>query len=119
MAILHANSGDPIDVRPLGAALSSAQSIAIFKSQELEVLRIVLLAGRSMKEHRVAGEMTLQCLEGKLEVGVAGVARRLETGQLLFLAPQIPHSVTALEDASALLTIVVRKPDPTAAGPRP
>lgn len=118
MAIPHAHSGDPIDVRPLGTALSSAQSVALFKSQDIEVMRIVLLAGKTMKEHQMAGEITVQCLEGRLEVSVAGAAQHLEAGQLIFLAAHVPHSLTALEDASALLTIVVRKPSDAEPAPR-
>jgi quercetin dioxygenase-like cupin family protein len=54
--------------------------------------------------------MTIQCLEGRLDLCVGGLAQRIEAGQLLFLAAHVPHSLTALEDACALITIVVRKP---------
>lgn len=109
MAIHHATSGEPVNVQPLGERLSTDKTIALFKSSDLEVIRLVLLAGKSMPVHQVAGEITLQCLEGRLEVMADGQGCALEAGHLLFLAAGVPHSVTALQDASALLTLVVRK----------
>ena len=65
MAIPHAQPGDIIDVRPLGGALADARSHALFKSTDLEVIRLVLRAGEGMPPHAVAGEITLQCIEGR------------------------------------------------------
>jgi hypothetical protein len=45
MAIPHSAPGDLIDVRPLGPALASARTHALFKSNDLEVIRRVLPAG--------------------------------------------------------------------------
>ena len=64
MALQHASSGDVIDVRPYGARIDGAQSIALFKSTQLEVMRLVLPAGHRMPPHHVPGEITIQCLEG-------------------------------------------------------
>jgi quercetin dioxygenase-like cupin family protein len=73
----------------------------------LEVIRLVLPTGKSMPPHKVSGELTIQCLEGRLDVTVAGVSSVLQAGELMFLLGDAAHSVTALEDASALLTIVL------------
>lgn len=108
MAIPHASSGEPITVQPLGARLSGEKSIALFKSAQLEVVRMVLLAGKAMPVHQVPGEITLQCIEGALNVTVNGGSQVLRAGQLMFLSGSVPHGVVALEDASALLTIVLR-----------
>lgn len=109
MSIPHAVAGQPMDVAPLGPRLVQERSAALFKSEQLEVIRLVLLAGKSMPAHRVAGEITLHCLEGQLAVEVAGERTVLQSGQLMFLLSDVPHSVTALEHASALLTLVLRK----------
>ena len=45
MAIPHALPGQPIDVLPLGERVASEPSVALFKSQQLEVIRLVLPAG--------------------------------------------------------------------------
>jgi quercetin dioxygenase-like cupin family protein len=109
MSIPHAQSGEPILVAPYAQGLSQQRTVALFKSAQLEVMRLVLLAGKSMPAHKVSGELTIQCIEGTLNVEVDGVATLLQAGQLMFLLGQVPHSVTALEDASALVTIVLRQ----------
>jgi quercetin dioxygenase-like cupin family protein len=63
-----------------------------------------------MPAHKVSGELTIQCLEGRLEVVVAGVSTVLQAGQLMFLLGEVAHSVTALQDASALVTLVLNQP---------
>ena len=109
MAIPHAHSGESIDIRPLGAHLPDEQTVALFKSDDLEVIRLVLLAGKSLQPHRVPGEITIQCLEGKLDVTAEGKSHLLNAGQLLFLSGNVVHGVVALENASALVTIALRK----------
>lgn len=59
MAIPHASPGDVIDVRPLGPEFAGARSHALFKSEDLELIRLVMPAGESMPPHAVAGEITL------------------------------------------------------------
>ncbi|MGN6525593.1 MAG: cupin domain-containing protein [Burkholderiaceae bacterium] len=107
MALEHAQPAQPWDVRPLGASIAGQSSHALFKSRQLEVIRLVLPAGRSLPEHRVAGELTLHCLEGDLVVQAQGATHALGAGQLLFLPGGVPHSVTAQLDSSALLTLVL------------
>jgi quercetin dioxygenase-like cupin family protein len=107
MALLHASSGDPLDVRPLGAQLPATKTRALFKSRDLEVMRLVLTAGKALPRHQVQGEITIQCLEGRLRIELDAGHKELEAGELLFLAGNVPHGVTALADASALVTIAL------------
>jgi quercetin dioxygenase-like cupin family protein len=109
MAIKHANPGEAIDVRPLGEALRSGQTVALFKSDDLEVMRLVLAAGRSLPPHRVPGAITVQCLEGRIDVTAGGESHVLAAGELLFLDGGTEHGVVALEDASALVTVSLRR----------
>lgn len=109
MAIAHVLSGQATDVSPLGAALPTARTVALFKTDELEVIRLVLLAGKSMPAHKVAGAITVQCIEGRVDVTCDDGSHILQAGQLLFLPGGVHHGVVALEDASALVTIVLRK----------
>jgi len=108
MAMPHALPGDSVDVAPLGPRLSSVKTRALFKSVDLEVIRLVLRAGKSLPSHKVPGELTIQCLEGALDVAVEGRSQVLRAGQLLYLAGGVSHAVRALEDASALVTIALR-----------
>ena len=109
MALIHAFSGDPIDVQPLGDALSAQKTFALFKSEQLELIRLVLMAGKSFPPHQVPGEITIHCIEGEIDVTVDGESNVLYPGQLLFLKGGVQHGVLALKDSSALVTIVVGK----------
>lgn len=109
MAIEHALPGQAIDVQPLGRNLSTERTTALFKSNDLEVMRLVLLAGKSLPPHKVPGEITIQCIEGALDVTAEGRNRILRAGNLLYLPGNVVHGVTALEDASALVTVALKK----------
>ena len=110
MAIPHVNPGEPIAVTPLGPAhFPSAKSAALFKARDLEVMRLVLPKGKSLPPHRVAGEITVQCIEGSLDVVVDGKSHVLDQGQLMYLARGVMHAVVALQDMTALVTVALRK----------
>ncbi len=107
MALPHATPGQVIDLQPLGAELGAAVSHALVKSRDLELMRLVLGYGKSLPPHRVPGEVTVLCLEGRLEVMVDERRHELTAGQLVLFAGDALHSVLALEDASALVTVVL------------
>ena len=109
MAIEHARPGEAINVQPLGARLRSERTVALFKSEDLELMRLVLPAGKSLPPHKVSGEITVQCIEGRIDVTVDGKSHVLCAGQLLYLAGDVLHGVVALEDASALVTVALRR----------
>jgi quercetin dioxygenase-like cupin family protein len=109
MAIPHAVSGQPIDVGPLGDRLQGEKTLALFKSRDLEVMRVVLQAGKSLPPHKVQGDITIQCIEGVFEVTAEGQVAVLRAGQMLFLAGDVVHSVTAVEDASGLVTVALAR----------
>ena len=106
MSLPHATSGDVIDLKPFGPALPTAFSTAIVRTPHLELIRSVLHRGRSVPEHHVNGELTIQCIEGRLRVQAAGRSIALAPGELLFLAGGVPHTLHAEEDSSALLTLL-------------
>lgn len=105
MAQWHAASGDIIDVGPLGAALGGRVTTAFFKSDQMELVHLVLPSGKGLREHSVSGEITLQCLEGLIDFTTPAVNRRLAPGQLIHLAAGEPHALFAVTDSTALLTI--------------
>jgi quercetin dioxygenase-like cupin family protein len=108
MAIPHADSGELIDVQPLGAGLRQAITTTLVKTDQLEVIRLVLPAGKEIAEHRAPGEITVQCLEGAVEFHAHGRSRTLQAGQMLYLATGEPHALKAVEDASVLVTILLK-----------
>jgi quercetin dioxygenase-like cupin family protein len=109
MAIPHASSGQIVDLLSTEGTLPSPKSFALFKSAQLEVMRVVLPAGKAFPPHRVAGEITVQCLEGSIDFSVDGVSQVLRAGQLLHLAGGVMHGLVGIGDASALVTIVLCK----------
>lgn len=108
MALTHAIPGQALDVRALGERLPGAQTAALFKSRDLEVMRLVLQAGKLVPAHKVAGEITVHCIEGRLELQLEDRAVTLQAGELTFLAGGTVHGVKALADTSALVTIALR-----------
>jgi quercetin dioxygenase-like cupin family protein len=109
MAIPHASPGQAVDVQPFGARLESERTVALFKSEDLEVMRLVLRTGKSLPPHKVPGEITIHCIEGAMDVTADGESHVVRAGQLLYLPGAVLHGVTALEDSSALVTVALRK----------
>lgn len=107
MAIPHAETGQLIDVRPLGARLSEHVTTTLIKTDALEVLRLVIPAGTEIARHQVPGEITVQCLEGQVVFDAGGTDRELAAGDLLFLAGGTPHALRAVQDSSVLVTILL------------
>jgi quercetin dioxygenase-like cupin family protein len=109
MAIPHAKPGEVVDVRPLGSALASAQTQTLVRAEQVEVIRLVVTAGKEIGEHKTKGELVVQCLEGRVALTALGTTLNLEAGQLLYLPTGEPHSVKGVENASLLLTVLLPK----------
>ena len=106
MALHHALSGELIDVRPLEDKLASTLTHTLYKSEHLEVFRMILPAGKAMPVHCVPGEITVQCLEGCIEFTTDKV-QTMRAGDLICLAGGVRHALKAIEDASVLVTILL------------
>ena len=107
MAILHAQSGEVVDIRPLGSALTTSKTIALIKTRRFEVIRMVLLAGKEIAEHKAKGDIIVQCLEGHVVFTAMGESVELPAGQMFYLNNREPHSLRAMEDSSLLLTLLL------------
>jgi len=108
MAIHHAGPAEVFDVRPLGQTLRTAQSTVLVRTDTLEVIRIVLPAGKQLPPHRVEGEITVQCLEGRISFDAEGTEHEMAQGQMLYLAGGAMHALRGIEDSSVLVTILLR-----------
>ena len=109
MAIEHAQPGEIVDLRPLCDALADSQTHTLIKTKCMEVVRMVMRAGKIISEHQAPGEITVQCLEGKIAFTAHGKTEELEAGQMLYLTAEEPHSVKCIADASFLLTILLKR----------
>jgi len=107
MALEHARALETIDVRPLGSAWIAARSHSLLKTQHLQLMRLLLRRGEALPEHHVPGEITIHCLEGEASVGTPSHEVHLLAGQLVMLPGGVAHTVTALADASLLVTVLL------------
>jgi quercetin dioxygenase-like cupin family protein len=107
VSLHHLTSGEIISVRPLGGKLQDTPSIALLKTDSLEVMRLVIKAGKSLPEHHVTGEVTIYCLEGKVELAAHQKNQLMQPGDLVYLEPMQPYALVAQEDASVLVTILL------------
>ncbi len=105
MAIAHAQNGEVIDVRPLADTLATSKTTTLIKTPHVEVIRMVLSAGKVISEHKAPGDIIVQCLEGDITFTTKGEQKSLRAGDMLYLAAGEPHALQAAEDSSFLLTI--------------
>jgi quercetin dioxygenase-like cupin family protein len=105
MSTEQAGAGEIIGVGPLGAALAGTATTKLVKTPALDVVRLIVPAGREIPEHRAPGLITVHCLEGAVDFTTGGQTRRLDAGQLLYLTAGTPHALRGVEDASLLVTI--------------
>lgn len=107
MALQHAASGERIPLQRGDDDIAHFTSVALAKTDNMELIRLVLPKERAMPEHMVEGEITLQCLEGEIVCNAHGSSTVLKPGEMVFLLGGVPHSVQANVDSVALLTILL------------
>jgi quercetin dioxygenase-like cupin family protein len=108
MSVPHAQSGEII-LLPLGAAAASSKTTTLVKTADLEVIRLVLPAGKEIPSHKAPGEITVQCLEGRIDFTARGRTQELTAGRMLYLAAGEPHALKAATDSTVLVTILLAK----------
>jgi quercetin dioxygenase-like cupin family protein len=113
MAISHLLSGEVASLLPLGDKLEQTPTTAFFKDERLEVMRIVLPAGKRMPAHAVNGPTTVQCIEGEVELRIGDTHKVMRAGDLLYLAARVLHELAAVENSSLLVTIALQAPSGT------
>lgn len=106
MAISHASPGQIIDLHSVDASANRATQTLI-KTENIEVIRLVLPAGKKIAEHKVAGEITVQCLDGHIEFTGCGKTQDLRAGQMLYLTGGDLHALHAIENSSVLVSIML------------
>lgn len=116
MATPRVEQGELIDVRPLGGALRDSKSMTLMRSEHLEIVRLVLAAGKRIPEHQVPGEIAVQCLEGVIKFGTGAREQLMRGGDMLFLLGGQPHWIEAVESASVLVTLYLAHAHQPAAG---
>jgi quercetin dioxygenase-like cupin family protein len=109
MAIPHAYPGKPVDLRIREETPSETRTSALVKNDTFEAIRMVIPKGHEVcHDHQVEGMITVHCLVGRVAFTADGDSHELPTGHWLFLTGGVPHTITALEDALVLLTVMFR-----------
>jgi nucleotide-binding universal stress UspA family protein/quercetin dioxygenase-like cupin family protein len=101
-----AGPDEPVDARPLGAALASAHTRRLLRTPAVDVVRLVVRAGQEIPQHASPGEILVHCLEGRVAFTALGKTREIGAGTLLSLPAGEPHSLRGIEDASLLLAVL-------------
>ncbi len=115
MALEHLLPGQTQALLPEGVLPTEFESRALFKSQDLEVIQLLMPEGRRMVNHRVNGEITLYCAKGCVDVGSHPIGSedprptaRLKEGELMYLQRGEPHHLLAVVSSVVILTIALR-----------
>jgi quercetin dioxygenase-like cupin family protein len=109
MALQHAASGELIRLQRTDDDIAHFTSVALAKTDNLELIRLVLPKEREMPVHKVDGDITLLCLQGELVCDAHGKSTVLRPGEMLYLLGGVPHAIRANEDAVGLLTILLKR----------
>lgn len=107
MAIKHARPGEVVDITPFGNRLKSERTHTLAKTDDIEVIRLVLPAGKEIATHSAPDQIIVQCIEGRVNFTALGEDRDLRAGRLLYLPPGEPHALKAMDDSSLLLTVLL------------
>jgi quercetin dioxygenase-like cupin family protein len=99
-----------VSVAPLGPGLVGSRTTAVLKARQLEVVRLVLLAGKSLPKHAAPGEITVACIEGAVQFSTPVGVLPMQAGDFIHLHAGVPHALTATADSSLLVTICLAPP---------
>jgi|GEM_PF-401173 len=99
--------GEIVDLRRSGPALTKTRSEKLVRTDQFELIRLFVPAGKEIAEHKAPGVLIVECRDGRVAFTALGRTQELQAGQLLFLPAAEPHSLKGIEDASLLLTVVL------------
>jgi quercetin dioxygenase-like cupin family protein len=114
MSVVHARSGDLLELDPDPAAQGRAGAVAMVRDDRLEVMRWMLPAGRSVPEYLACGPATIHCVRPDVRLALRHGEHRLGPGAMVYLAAGSRHALRAEADSVLLVTMVL-VPPPAAA----
>ena len=63
-------------------------------------------AGQELSEHTAPYDALVHAVEGEATINLAGVAHRLQAGEMILMPARVPHAVTAVSRFKMLLTMI-------------
>lgn len=100
-------AGDLIQLMPSDGEKAPTH---VLQTDRLKVVRLSLAAGKQIPEHQAQGEITVQCLAGRVDFIVKGEPRAMTPGSMLYLDPGEPHALNAIDDSVMLVTLAIIDP---------
>jgi quercetin dioxygenase-like cupin family protein len=77
---------------------------SLVKTPRFEVKRLLLARGHEVGTHQAPGEITVQCVAGRVAFTAGGTTHDLEAGKMIYLQAREPHSLVGVEDSVVLVT---------------
>lgn len=102
----HVQSGEVINLGTLKGNMEVDSSYALVKTDDMEVIRMALPKGKTIDEHSVDGEISVQCLKGDILFTVDGQAVELQKDDWLYLKKKQSFSYNVKKNTILLVTIL-------------
>lgn len=96
-------------VQPIAATEETSRKIRLVKTPQVEILQLIVPAGRDVPTHQAQGDVVVHCLEGRVAMIALGQSYELKSGQLLHLSLDDQFSIRGIENASVLVTLIAAK----------
>ncbi len=96
-------------VHPLATKAEMSRKTPLVKTPQVEIIQLIVPAGRDVPTHQAQGDVVVQCLEGRITMIAAGNTYDLKPGQLLHLSLDDEFSLQGMEDSSVLVTLIAAK----------
>jgi quercetin dioxygenase-like cupin family protein len=95
-----------VDVFATPAGADPEESIALLRTDQIEVIRRVVPAGTSVPVHTLHGDLTMLCLAGEIQLTVESTQKRLAQGVLALVEKGHAYSYASAAGGTVLMTIV-------------
>ena len=80
-------------------------SITVFKTSDMRIVLGGLHQGAELSPHKAEGIMSIQVIEGALEINTDNLSETLQKGQMIAIHKHSNYRVVAAEESIYLLTI--------------
>lgn len=109
MAEPIAQPGHAVFLHSLTATDKASRKTTLVKTPQVELIQLIVPAGRDVPTHQAQGEVVVHCLEGRVSLLALEKTYDLQSGQLLHLSCDDQFSIRGIDDASVLLTLIAAK----------
>jgi quercetin dioxygenase-like cupin family protein len=80
-------------------------SRTLLRTENMRTVLFGFAAGQELSEHTSTQHALIQILSGACEFSLDGTPHNMKAGDVLYVPPNLPHSVMATEQFSMMLTL--------------